>query len=242
MVANDSSAVLAITVQPLNTTCTVNGTTSLSIASARGGATLYPDAASNNWIAVAGVTTTLGGDVDGPSNANTVRKIQGIAISSTAPTTGQLLRYDGSSWVPASNISGYPLTPPVALMFKTTAGTVDATAYTVPASPTGTNRFSLHRLKVRLKTAISGTGSVVIRAGTSVGGDDVLVDSASWTNATAAGTEIGISIADFGTAFLAATGYVAELSAAAAVSVRATTTGTLSAGDVEIFTYGALAA
>jgi hypothetical protein len=56
------------------------------------------------------------------------------------------------------------------------------------------------------------------------------------------GTVYGASIADFGASMSAAEGYVCRMSAGATTNIRATTTGTLSAGDVEIFTYGALVA
>jgi hypothetical protein len=43
-----------------------------------------------------------GGDLFGSYGATTVAKIQGVAVSATAPTNGQILSYDGSSWIPAA--------------------------------------------------------------------------------------------------------------------------------------------
>jgi hypothetical protein len=48
----------------------------------------------------------LGGDVTGAPNANTVTKIQGVTVSSTAPTSGQALVYNGTNWAPATTGSG----------------------------------------------------------------------------------------------------------------------------------------
>ena len=45
---------------------------------------------------------TAGGDLDGTFPSPTVAKIQGNSISSTTPTTNQVLQYNGSSWVPAT--------------------------------------------------------------------------------------------------------------------------------------------
>jgi hypothetical protein len=48
-------------------------------------------------------TAIFGGDVTGTYNATVVEKIQGTAVSSTAPsTTGQVLSYDGSQWAPTA--------------------------------------------------------------------------------------------------------------------------------------------
>jgi hypothetical protein len=46
---------------------------------------------------------TLGGDVTGASNANTVTRIQNRSVASTAPTNGQVLAWDGSQWAPSSS-------------------------------------------------------------------------------------------------------------------------------------------
>jgi co-chaperonin GroES (HSP10) len=48
------------------------------------------------------LSTALGGDVTGGFGANTVAKIQGLAVSSAAPTGGQVLQWNGSQWAPAT--------------------------------------------------------------------------------------------------------------------------------------------
>ena len=47
----------------------------------------------------------LAGDLAGTADAPLVAKLQGTAVSSTAPTTNQLLQYDGTSWVPVAKSS-----------------------------------------------------------------------------------------------------------------------------------------
>jgi hypothetical protein len=41
------------------------------------------------------------GDISGTYAAVTVSKIQGTAVSATAPTTGQVLSYNGTNWIPS---------------------------------------------------------------------------------------------------------------------------------------------
>lgn len=64
----------------------------------------YVDAA----IAAAPATTsvTMGGDVLGQSNAATVAKLQGRAVASTAPASGQVLGWDGTTWKPINQSGG----------------------------------------------------------------------------------------------------------------------------------------
>lgn len=50
---------------------------------------------------------TMGGDVIGVATATTVTKLQGFAISSSSPTTGNTLSWNGANWVGASlNLAG----------------------------------------------------------------------------------------------------------------------------------------
>lgn len=66
------------------------------------------DAATSEWKAEAGggSTVTMGGDVTGSSDDATVAKIQNIPISTTDPTTGKILQYDGTQWAPANAPQG----------------------------------------------------------------------------------------------------------------------------------------
>ncbi len=42
----------------------------------------------------------LSGDVTGTQGSTTVTKLQGVAVSATVPTSGQMLKYDGAQWAP----------------------------------------------------------------------------------------------------------------------------------------------
>lgn len=55
--------------------------------------------------ATGGAPTNLNGDVTGSPTNNKVEKIQNRPVASTAPTTGQVLKWNGSQWVP-DNVSG----------------------------------------------------------------------------------------------------------------------------------------
>jgi hypothetical protein len=48
----------------------------------------------------------LSGDVSGGLHSTSVDKIKGSAVSGTAPTSGQVLTWDGSQWAPAASTGG----------------------------------------------------------------------------------------------------------------------------------------
>lgn len=50
----------------------------------------------------AGFTGSLAGDVSGAQSATVVGKIQGRPVAATAPSTGQVLKWNGSTWAPAA--------------------------------------------------------------------------------------------------------------------------------------------
>jgi len=52
-----------------------------------------------------GSATVFEGDVTGTYSATTVAKIQSVSVSTTAPGTGQVLKYNGTSWSPATDNS-----------------------------------------------------------------------------------------------------------------------------------------
>ncbi|WP_409477769.1 beta strand repeat-containing protein [Pseudobdellovibrio sp. HCB154] len=102
----------------------------------------------------------LSGDVTSTAGSNslTVTKIQGVAVSATAPTAGQVLEYDGSSWVPATGLPQYgrvtanqsltnTLTDLTNLTFNATAGNTYKFKFSVIFSVAATNktvRFQLN--------------------------------------------------------------------------------------------------
>lgn len=108
----------------------------------------------------------------------------------------------------------------------TPVASVDQLIYTVPASPSGPNRGTLAALTGRMKTALVGAGTVTVRAGTTAGGNDLLVDKAV-TSASAVGLKFGKTLTELGTAFDPLDGYTATLAAGATVYVRMTTAGTV---------------
>ncbi len=89
----------------------------------------------------AGFTGSLNGDVTGTQSSTVVGKIHGIPVDTTAPATGEVLKYDGSKWAPAAdstnagtvtNVSGTAgqigvatgaTTPVISLIDAGTAGT-----------------------------------------------------------------------------------------------------------------------
>jgi hypothetical protein len=52
---------------------------------------------------VVGGDPALGGDLSGTASAATVTHLQGIPVSTTDPTTGQILEYNGTAWAPAAH-------------------------------------------------------------------------------------------------------------------------------------------
>jgi hypothetical protein len=143
---------------------------------------------------------------------------------------------DASTWI--ARYEGYPIAS-VAVPFSLGAGSVDRTLFTVPALPIGAGRLVVSRFFVRLSTALGGsdTGTVAVRLGTSVGGNQLMTDRPV-DKLTALGIIGGLSIATYGASLLAANAYEATLAAGDVIRVRATTTGSISAGAATAYLYG----
>ena len=102
-------------------------------------------------IASAGsFTGALAGDVTGTQGATKVASLAGAALAATAPTSGQVLKYDGSKWAPgADNNSG-----------GTVTGVTSSSAALTVTNPSTTPSLALDGSKI---TNLAGAN---IQAGT----------------------------------------------------------------------------
>jgi hypothetical protein len=55
-----------------------------------------------SWTTISLANTILSGDIIGPISATTVSSLRGIPLSSGAPATGNLLKFDGTEWTPSA--------------------------------------------------------------------------------------------------------------------------------------------
>jgi len=116
----------------------------------------------------------LAGDLSGTAAAPLVAKLQGTSVSSTTPTTNQLLQYNGTAWVPVAKSS-------VARMetdeFTSTAG---QTSFTLTNTPLGRVAMFVNGVRVP-KAAVSVSGTTVTYVPASNGTYDLLaVDRVSF--------------------------------------------------------------
>jgi hypothetical protein len=110
-------------------------------------------------VAVDATTSTngvvrLAGDLGGTAAAPLVSKLQGKTLSSTAPTTGQVLKYDGTQWVPSTGVLTETQTLSLAGSTLTISGTSSSVVLPVASDATTTTNGS-----VRLAGDLGGTGT-----------------------------------------------------------------------------------
>ena len=96
----------------------------------------------------------LAGDLGGTAAAPLVSKLQGKTLSSTAPTTGQVLKYDGTQWVPSTGLLTETQTLSLTGSTLTISGTSSSVVLPVASDATTTTNGS-----VRLAGDLGGTGT-----------------------------------------------------------------------------------
>ena len=116
----------------------------------------------------------LAGDLGGTAAAPLVSKLQGKTLSSTAPTTGQVLKYDGSQWIPSTGLLTETQTLSLAGSTLTISGTSSSVVLPVASDATTTTNGS-----VRLAGDLGGTGTTAAAP--------VITDNAITTSKIASG-------------------------------------------------------
>ena len=96
----------------------------------------------------------LAGDLGGTAAAPLVAKLQGTAVSATAPTTNQLLQYDGTSWKPVSKSAI------VTMETEEFTPTASQTSFTLTNTPLGKIAMYINGVRVP-KAAVSVSGTTV---------------------------------------------------------------------------------
>lgn len=115
--------------------------------------------------------------------------------------------------------------------YPTSAGSSSVTVLTIPASPSGADRFVLEEFDVRT-TGIdpADTGTVTHTVGLTAGGLQFMT-AQNVTNVTAAGLIGGLQLPTLGASHTAAQGYEARMDAGQAIVLQVTTAGgTVTAG------------
>lgn len=144
------------------------------------------------------------------------------------PLTGQLVYVASHEWLARATVN-LPI-----------GGVVqDTTTFTVPAAPAGAARMVLVRHLVRLSTAMTGAGQCTLRVGSSVGGQEVILDQVI-NAATPVGLIGGELLASLGADMLAANNFEAVYPAAQALTMRITPIAPVTGGAVTYYIYGRL--
>ncbi|WP_413568582.1 tail fiber domain-containing protein [Bdellovibrio sp. HCB117] len=97
--------------------------------------TMYWEAATNSFKCLA-INVSVAGDVSGSIGSVSVDKIKGVALDfSVAPTSGQTLKFNGTSWAPANdNNGGGTITALTGDVTASGSGSVTATVNSVGGS------------------------------------------------------------------------------------------------------------
>jgi len=106
-------------------------------------------------------TNTLAGDVTGLPGASVVARIRGVNVSATVPAANQLLRYNGSTWIPGAVVLGTDVSGTLAIANGGTGtGTAAAARSNLGAAASGANAdiTSLTGLTTPLSPSQGGLG------------------------------------------------------------------------------------
>jgi hypothetical protein len=188
---------------------TINGAaTPIPINTNRGTAQFVCDGTGTNWILVTsgggGGTTssvTMGGDVTGNSATATVVKLQGVPVSSTAPSANQVLSFVSPNWVPSSPAvtvtTSCPSTSQTASTINLLTGTVSNTVaanYTIVAADCRkVLGVAAGPVKLPVVAGLVANFGVSIVNTNGTGGASIAVQTTDSSNIAAGGT-IGTSI------------------------------------------------
>lgn len=142
-VPNNSILTETQTLGLVGSTLTISGTGSSVVLP-----TAVDASASTNGI------VRLAGDLGGTAASPLVAKLQGRTLSSTAPTSGQVLKFDGTSWVPSTGVLTETQTLSLAGSTLTISGTSSSVVLPVASDATTTTNGS-----VRLAGDLGGTGT-----------------------------------------------------------------------------------
>ncbi len=111
---------------------------------------------------------------------------------------------------------------------------------TIPLSALGTNWLTA--CVASINAALTGTGSVVVRIGSTNGGDEILTDTAAIDSSTAVETSYGITLSQVGSDMPAADGYSHKYPVSQDIYVTITVTGSVTGGSLRVTPYGAVGA
>ncbi|AHZ84236.1 hypothetical protein Bb109J_c1541 [Bdellovibrio bacteriovorus] len=115
-------------------------------------------------------TGSAGGDLAGTFPSPSVVKIQGVAVSSTAPTSGKFFKHDGAQWTPSSveitdvtnlstNLASYHTTA----AFNAAVGSANCAAYETPYWSSVSGSFQCQAINVSVAGDVSGSiGAVTV--------------------------------------------------------------------------------
>ena len=121
------------------------------------------------------------------------------------------------------------------ITYPTNGSPLDTVLYT-PSS-----RKLIQYVLFRAEVTLVGAGTETLRAGTTVGGNQVLVDqviAAATVAGPAAGTVYGVDVGELGVSMLPNLGYALFLNGGSSLHARLTRTGVVTAGSLRYWVYG----